>query len=127
MKNKTVKLLMHVLENKKFSGGRFCECEVLNYPSLDDENFNTIDLSLYEWEDRSFEYPLFTDYKKGEFFVVEVFTSKKESYIKVFEHLGFLRIGKMAYRKHDLYIKKAMKETFKRLFKTNKLKKTINI
>lgn len=62
-------LLARVIENKKYSGGKFCYCDVLISPALNDPNFESVDMEDWKWSDRSFEYPLFKKMKDGVFLI----------------------------------------------------------
>lgn len=62
-------LLARVIENKKYPGGKFCYCDVLISPSLNDPNFESVDMEDWKWSDRNFEYPLFKKMKNGIFLI----------------------------------------------------------
>ena len=62
-------LLVKVIENKKYPGGKFCYCDVLISPALNDVNFESVDMNDWEWTARNFEYPLFKKMKNGVFLI----------------------------------------------------------
>ena len=66
----TVIIAMRIIETNHENKDIVC-ADVLAYPTLELEDFNSIDLKEYQWESRDFEAPLFNNRKPNEIFLTK--------------------------------------------------------
>ncbi len=117
-------LLVRVIENKRYSGGKFVYCDVLLSPSVNDPNFESIDKEDWKWTSKNFEYPLFKNKKNGIFLVSLVKDTDRLS-ISIFEDDELQKKAQVGWDKHEEDSKKRWKELGERLEKSGFFKPRI--
>ena len=94
-------LMVRVLENTKHPGGKFVTCDVLTYPSINDNDFDNIDKKDWIWETRVFPYPLFTNMKVGDVFLIRLETTEEYSKVGLYINDTLLEKSKENFINHD--------------------------